>query len=69
MNDRNHVFADDILRGAGEIALYMFGDKTLRRRVYHLAATSNFPAFKMGALICVRKSVVLEWIEDQERRR
>jgi hypothetical protein len=61
-------FADDLLRGAGDIALFLFGDRGLRRKVYHLVATSNLPAFKLGSLVCARKSVLLKWVKDQEDR-
>ena len=61
-------FATDMLRGAEAIALYLYGDEALRRKVYHLAATSNLPIFKLGSMICARKSVLLKWVEDQERR-
>ena len=61
-------FANDVLRGADEIAQFLFGDGNLRRKVYHLAATSNLPIFKLGSMICVRKSVVLRWVETQELR-
>ena len=36
--------ADDLLRGAEAIAQFLFGDKTLRRKVYHLAETSRLKA-------------------------
>jgi len=66
MTEHNPELAHDILRGADAIAQFLYADKTLRRKVYHLAATSNFPVFKLGSMICARKSVVLKWIEDQE---
>lgn len=69
MDEHNPVFAEDMIRGAEEIAFFLYGDRTQRRKVYHLAATSNFPIFKLGSMICARKSVVLQWIEDQEKRR
>ena len=49
-------FANDLLRGADEIAQFLYGDPSQRRKVYHLAATSKFPAFKLGSMICARKS-------------
>ncbi len=61
--------ANDLLRGADEIALYLFGDRRLRRKVYHLAQTSNLPVFRLGSMICARKSVLLKWIEEQEGHR
>ena len=58
--------ADDLLRGADEIAEFMFNDRRLARRVYHIAATSKFPTFKLGAVLCARKSKLMHWIEEQE---
>jgi hypothetical protein len=68
-NDNDPEFAQDLLRGADQITEFLFGDRKLRRKVYHLAATTNLPVFKLGALICARKSVLLKWIADQESRR
>lgn len=68
-NDNDPEFAQDLLRGAEEIADFLFGDRKLRRRVYHLAATSNLPVFKLGSMICARRSVLLKWIVEQESRR
>lgn len=62
-------FATDILRGAEAIAEFLFGDKSQRRKVYHLAATSHLPTFKLGSMICARRSILLNWIEEQERRK
>jgi hypothetical protein len=61
-------FAGDLLRGADEIAEFLFGDRKLRRKVYHLAA-SRLPVFKLGgSMLCARKSVLLKFVGDQERR-
>jgi hypothetical protein len=60
--------ANDLLRGADEIAQFLYGDPGQRRKVYHLVGTSKFPAFKLGSMICARKSVVVKWIEDKENR-
>jgi hypothetical protein len=64
--EHNSELANDLLRGADEIAQHLFGDGLLRRKVYHLVATSNLPVFKLGSMICARKSVLLKWIKDQE---
>lgn len=70
MTEQGHEteFSKDLLRGADCIASYLFGDARMRRKVYHLAATSNLPVFKLGSMICARRSVLLKWIEDQEGR-
>jgi hypothetical protein len=61
-------FSKDLLHGDDEIAAFLWGSREQRRKVYHLAATSNLPIFKLGSMICARKSVLLKWIEDQEER-
>jgi hypothetical protein len=66
MTRTNDELAADILRGADDLALFLFGDKKDRRKVYHLASTSNLPVFKLGSMICARKSILLKWIADQE---
>lgn len=67
-NDNDPEFADDLLRGADAIAAFLYGSPKLRRKVYHLVASSNLPVFKLGAMICARRSVLMEWIRQQERR-
>jgi hypothetical protein len=58
--------ATDILRGADEIAQFLFGTKKYRRRVYNLVERNELPIFRIGASMCARKSVLLQWIEAQE---
>jgi hypothetical protein len=60
--------ADDILRGADEIAEFIFGDRGSRRKVYYLAECSRLPVFRLGSMLCIRKSVLLQWISGQESR-
>ncbi len=60
--------AEDVIRGADAIAAEVFGDPKQRRRIYHLCETSQFPHFKLGSVLCARRSVILEWIESQERK-
>jgi hypothetical protein len=68
MTEQNQEFAKDLLRGAKEIAAFLYGDCDLRRKVFHLVATSNLPVFKLGSMICARKSVLIKWVKDQEER-
>ncbi|KAF2989438.1 DNA-binding protein [Methylocystis sp. MJC1] len=68
MSDQESDFAHDLLRGADEIAEFLFGSRSLRRKVYHIAQTSNVPTFKLGSMICARKSVLLAWVASQEQR-
>jgi hypothetical protein len=60
--------ADDMLRGADKIAEFLFGDPKERRKIYHLAETSRLPVFRLGAVLCARRSTLTAWIEEQERR-
>lgn len=59
--------ADDILHGAEEIAEFIFGERKSRRKIYHHLERGHIPFFKIGNNVCTRKSVLLEWIEEQER--
>jgi hypothetical protein len=60
--------ADDMLRGADEIARFLFGEQASRRKVYYLAECTRIPVFRIGAVLCARRSVLLKWISDQESR-
>jgi len=65
------TLADDLLRGADAIALFVFGDAKARRKVYYYAseAKMRMPTFRMGNVICARKSKLIDWIERQEAAR
>lgn len=58
--------AGDILRGAAEIAAFLYGDARHRRKVYSLVGSGHLPHFRLGVSICSRKSVLLAWISAQE---
>jgi hypothetical protein len=60
--------ADDLLRGADAIAEFIFGARGSRRKIYYLAETSHLPVFRLGAVLCARRSVLLRWIAGQESR-
>jgi hypothetical protein len=62
------LLADDILHGADEIAEFLFGSAEYRRKVYYLAECTRLPLFRLGSTLCARKSVLLNWIADQERK-
>ena len=51
-----------------EIAAFVFGSTKHRRKVYYYAtnAKARMPVFRIGAIICARKSTLLEWIRLQE---
>jgi hypothetical protein len=60
--------AEDILEGADAIAEFLFGSRSNRRKVYYLAECSKLPIFRLGSVLCARKSVLLEFIAGQEER-
>ena len=63
------TLGDDLLHGADAIARFVFGDAKHRRKVYYLTgeAPRGMPHFKIGSVICARKSTLLNWIAQQER--
>lgn len=61
-------FAGDVLWGAEAIAEFLFGDASLRRKVYHLVETSRLPVFRLGARLAARRSVLVSWVAQQEAR-
>ena len=69
VNDNDPEFSKDLIRGAEGLAEFLFGDGKLRRKVYHLAATSNLPVFKLGSILCARRSSLLRYVTEQEARR
>ena len=68
MGGTSASLSDDLLRGADQIAGFLFGDPKERRKIYHLAETSRLPVFRLGSVLCARRSILTAWIEDQERR-
>lgn len=62
------TLAPDLLRGADQIAAFLYGSTTERKKVYHLVQTARLPVFRLGCLLCARRSVLLAWIEEQETR-
>jgi hypothetical protein len=60
--------ADDILEGGDAIAEFLFGSREHRRKVYYLAECSKLPIFRLGSVLCARKSVLLDFISGQESR-
>jgi hypothetical protein len=61
--------ADDLLHGAEEIARFIYGspDESYRRRIYYASDKHGLPTFKLGGVVCARKSTILKWIADQEK--
>ena len=60
------ALADDLLRGAEEIAQFVYGHRRHRRKIYHLVQTKRLPVFHLGSTLCARRSTLIAWIEDQE---
>ncbi len=64
----------DILRGADDLATFIYGDANIygdakhRRKAYNLVETNRMPYFRLGAIICARRSILTAWIVEQERR-
>lgn len=67
-NDPTTPLADDMLRGADAIATFIFGTPGSRRKIYYLAETSHLPVFRLGSVLCARRSVLMQWIAGQENR-
>jgi hypothetical protein len=67
-NDTSHELADDMLRGADEIAEFIFGERGSRRKMNHLAECTKLPVFGLGSVLCARRSGLLSWIAGQENR-
>lgn len=55
--------AADLLEGADQIAAFM---GLSPRQVYHLQG--HLPVFTIGAKLFARKSTIVQWIAEQERR-
>jgi hypothetical protein len=67
-HNTSHLLADDLLRGADAIAEFIFGERASRRKVYYLAECTKLPVFRLGSVLCARRSVLLAWIAGQEGR-
>lgn len=67
-NDTGLLLSADLMSGAEEIAVFLFGSgsETNRRKVYHAADKLGLPCFKIGGTLCARRSTILGWIEKQE---
>ena len=66
MPDEN--LSDDLLEGADAIAAYLYGSPEKRRKVYHLSRSSKIPLFRLGSMLCARRSRLKAWIKEQEDR-
>lgn len=66
MSSSDENLADDLLDGAEEIAIFLFGDAKFKRRVYHLCDKGELPVFRLGSGINARRSVLRKLIEQKE---
>jgi hypothetical protein len=64
--EKQPMFGSDILYGGGEIAAFVFGAPERRRKVYQLAAAGKLPIFKLGGVVCARRSKLVAVIEALE---
>jgi hypothetical protein len=64
----DQAVADDILRSAKAISEFIFGDdrEENRKRIYHLAAIKQLPTFRLGQILCARKSTLVAHFAAQE---
>jgi len=67
--------AHDILEGADAIAEFLFGwnddirrRKRNRRKIYYLSECTRLPIFRLGSVLCARKSVLVQFISGQESK-
>lgn len=60
--------AQDLMNGAGPIAEFIYGEdnEPNRRKVYHLSDKHGLPTFKLGGVLCGRRSTIMRWVEQQE---
>ncbi|MFB2553702.1 helix-turn-helix domain-containing protein [Ensifer soli] len=64
MNHANdNALADDILKGAEEIARFLGMD---RRAIYFAVSKGRLPTFRIGTSVFARKSTLSAWIVQQE---
>jgi hypothetical protein len=60
--------ADDLLVGAEAIARFVFGTPEKRRTIYWLADIGDLPTFRLGSMICARRSTLLKHLADREQQ-
>jgi hypothetical protein len=67
-NDTGLPLAEDMMRGAGPLAEFFYGEdnEANRRKIYHLSDKHGLPTFKLGGVLCGRRSTIMRWVEQQE---
>lgn len=72
IGDGQTTLAGDLMTGAAQIAKFLWGGDGSReqRRVYYLAdparGPNRLPTFRMGSMICGRKSSFKAWMSERE---
>jgi hypothetical protein len=61
-----YQLSKDVLRGAGAIAEFLYGAKNRKRKVYYLTERNSLPVFRVGSMLCARKSTLTDWIVGME---
>jgi hypothetical protein len=74
VNGEDLSLANELLHGVRPISEFVYGkapDKKAAernvRRAYHAISKGDIPTFRIGGVICARKSTILQWIAEQER--
>jgi len=63
MEAANDNIADDVLKGAQEIAEFLGED---RRAVFYAIGKGTLPHYRLGQAIRARKSTLTKWMAAQE---
>jgi hypothetical protein len=66
-HERSDDLSADLLTGAEEIAIYLFGDAKHKRRVYHLVEKGGLPVVRLGTIITARRSTLRRFWDGQEQ--
>lgn len=56
--------ANDILIGADAIAGFM---GLSRRQIYHATEYGHLPTFRIGSVICARRTTLWRWMDECEK--
>ena len=67
MNPNSEDLAADLLTGAEEIAVFLFGSAKHKRRVYHLVEKGGLPVVRLGSIITARRSTLRRFWDGQEQ--
>ncbi|HEX3666190.1 MAG TPA: hypothetical protein VHU23_13280 [Rhizomicrobium sp.] len=64
---------DDLIEGAKAISKFVYGNEKKAKRIYEMVERAKdegakiLPVFKMGRIICARKSSLLAAIAEMEK--